>query len=293
MEMIASHPGMLSVDEPLHPRNVSPHAFGEPENWDHLLPANRRIPALEPYIEKIVKGRLFIGTPRPGSRNFRFKTDRIVLKMLRCQDLVEWFETTFDLQIVLLIRHPIATNLSRKISPRLPLFLENQLFCNRHLTREQRQFAADVLKKGTDLEKNVLDWCLQLLPVFQSKHANRWCQVFYEPLVANTAEEMTRIAKYLELADTTQMLANSLQPSVATTQSDLKTRKFFDSRHQSEDESDFLLSKWRSSLKAGDEEQAFRILHEFGIDCYSVGNDWPATVNVTANPGNNQFVTGS
>lgn len=283
-EMIAAYPGVLLVDEPCHPRNFSPHAYGLPEDWSHLLPGSQREALLRPYFQRILNGQLHVGVPRFASQHYRPYCTRALLKLLRFKDIVEWFEQEFGLQVIFLIRHPLATNISRKSCPRLPLFLTNEAYCDRFLSPAQLAMSREVLERGADLEKLVLDWSLQNYPVLSSPAIRRWCCVHYEDLVVDTASEATRVSKYLGYSDTDRMLQKSKQASMSTSQCDQSTRDFFAERALRDDSSRFLLSKWRSQLDEGAEERAFRILDAFGIDQYAIGEDLPVRRLSTPHP---------
>lgn len=286
-EMLAAESGILLLDEPCHPKNLSPLVFGTAEDWAHLLPSEEREARLAKYFDRILAGNLYIGAPRLRSRNYRTYCNRIVLKMLRFKDLIEWFELRFDLQIIYLVRHPLATNLSRQECPRLPLFLANEAFCSTYLSEPQLRFSRQILANGTKLEKNVLDWCLQNLPAIDSPSLDRWCCVHYEDLVTNAHAEVARIARFAGFESSKPMLSRSQEASLSTSQCDDTTKQFFDNRDTSNSGTEFLLNKWRAKLQPGDEERAFQILDTLGIDCYAVGEDRPVrrlsnqTVNCT------------
>src|SRR5690606_37954569 len=114
---------------------------------------------------------------------FRFRYDRVVMKILRLQDLMNWFEDQFNAKIVYLIRHPIAVALSREFYPRLPLFLNNMSFCLNYLTPESVRFGKEILDQGSELERKVLDWVLQNLPPLEKLDRSNWCCIHYEQMV--------------------------------------------------------------------------------------------------------------
>jgi hypothetical protein len=277
MELIATQPGFKSVDEPLHPDHLIECGIAQPpadEVWNLLLPNENRQAVLRRYFTSIERNEIHIGEPRFLSRFYRLRTNRIVFKILRAQDLMGWFQDTFGWQIVYLIRHPLATNLSRKQFPRLELFLKNELFISRYLSREQFEFSQEVQARGSRLQIGVLDWCLQNLPVLKNLGDRSWLLVHYEDLIRQPAIEIDRLASALSLSGKELMRRHLSEASGSTYQSDASTRSAFKSPDR-KPSSEFLLTKWRTKLGPDDEEQAFQVLDAFEIDIYSRGEDLP------------------
>jgi hypothetical protein len=277
MELIATQPGFKSVDEPLHPDHLVACKIAPPpasDVWNLLLPNENRERTLKPYLRSIERNEIHIGEPRFLSRFYRLRTNRIVFKILRAQDLMGWFQDTFGWQIVYLIRHPLATNLSRKQFPRLELFLKNKQFISQYLSREQVEFSQEVQARGARVQIGVLDWCLQNLPVLKNLGDRSWILMHYEDLICKPAIEIDRLATALSLSRPELMRRHLSEASGSTYQSDASTRSAFQSSG-GKPSSEFLLTKWRKKLGPNDEEQAFQVLDAFEIDIYSRGEDLP------------------
>ena len=277
MELIATQPGFKSVDEPLHPDHLIACKIAQPPAssvWNLLLPNDSRERIIAPYIQAIERNQIHIGEARFLSRFYRPRTNRIVFKILRAQDLIGWFQDTFGWRIVYLIRHPIATNLSRKQFPRLELFLKNETFASSYLTREQLEFSRQIETHGTQLQIGVLDWCLQNIPVLRSLGCRDWLLMHYEDLICQPTVEIERLSGALTLRHPELMRRHLSTASGSTYQSDNATQSAFNSS-DNKPSSEFLLSKWRSKLTPVDEEDAFQILDAFEIDIYARGSALP------------------
>jgi hypothetical protein len=185
---------------------------------------------------------------------------------------MEWFESTFDASMVYLVRHPIATNISRTEVPRLPLFVSNREFTDKYLTAEQVRAAEEIVKVGTPLQQKVLDWILQNLPPMQFFNRRTWVCLHYEDLVMNPDACVDVLAKRLDLSSTRKMLAQSETASNSVRISDSVTKERF--RDGTVDKS-FLLGKWRKQITDSVEESIFELLEQFGIDCYGRQKDLP------------------
>lgn len=278
MELIASQPGFVFVDEPLHPGNMLAADWipgTDADAWQFLLPNPEREQVFRERFSAIESGSPTPGMPRIRSGFYRWRTNRIVYKLLRAKDLMPWFEDTFDWQTVYLLRHPLATAISRKVFPRLPLFLENEAYRTTYLDDRQLHLARAIVQDGSPVEQAVLDWVLQNLPALQQAETRNWLIVHYEDLVRHPAGVIARLAGGLDLPEPERMLRRVNAPSGSVVQSDATTRQAF--RQATGPDTDFLLSRWREKLSAGDEQAAFRILDAFEIRRYQPGHDLPVS----------------
>lgn len=272
-EIIASQRGLKFIDEPLLMSKFK-NGGPLPASWEFTLPHNGREEKLKKYFNMLIQNKFDIGSPRPFSKFYRPITWRIVFKILRCQDLMNWFEKTFGAQIVYFVRHPIATSLSRERYGRLPLFLKNELYCECYLNPELYSYGLSILKKGSELEKKVLDWCIQNLPPIKFLDRSRWLCLHYEVLVVNSAETIEKISLYLNLLDKEKMYKRLHIASSTVYKSDPNTRGYFVLSSKRRDPH-YLVSKWRPKISKEEEKKAFEILSNFGIDIYSFGEDLP------------------
>jgi hypothetical protein len=273
MEIIASQRGIKYIDEPLLMSNFQ-RGGPLPASWEFTLPHNGREEKLEEYFNMLIQNKCGVGSPKPFSRFYRFMTRRIVFKIFGCLDLMNWFEKTFRGQIVYFIRHPIATSLSRERYGRLPLFLENDLYCERYLNPELHSYGLSILKKGSELEKKVLDWCLQNLPPMQFLDKSKWLCLHYEDLVMKPVEVIEKMAFSLNLADKKRMYEQVCIASKTIQKSDADTMTYF-AKSSNERDPRYIVSKWRSKVSEDEEKRAFEILSRFKIDIYSFGEDMP------------------
>ncbi len=278
MELIATQSEMKYVDEPLHPDNLISARRVESESvgWNFSLPHPKRKQILFDYFTAIEANRVHVGEPRFMSPFYRVFTNRIVFKILRAKDLVSWFEDAFGWQIVYLIRHPLATSISRKSFPRLELFLDDQSFVNDNLTPQQIQLCRTIVNAGSNLERAVLDWCLQNIIAIRLAFDRGWLCMHYEDLISDAEAQTHKLCNFLQLSQPERMIKRLACASGSTIQSDRETRSFFDRKNENRQIStEFLLSKWRSKLTADDEKRAFEVLEAFEIDLYCRGLDIP------------------
>ena len=273
MEMIATQPGIKYINSPLLPKHFRHPRSPFPSAPEFLLPHPGREARLERYFQQLLENRLGIGSPAPFSRFHRFVSRRLVVKLQSCHDLMNWFEAQFQAQIIYLVRHPIATNLSRQRCPLLPFFLANGDYCRRYLTPALRAYGQSIWENGSDLQKKVLDWCLQNLPPLKFLDRSRWLCLHYEDLVMNPRGSIDKMADFLGLSDREKMYRQVSKASSAP-MPDAETRRYVEQTASTDDRT-YLVNKWRKKISADEEAQLFAILRRFDLDVYEVGHDLP------------------
>jgi hypothetical protein len=275
MEVIASQRGIKFIDEPLRMTRFRNGNSPLPPSWDFLLPNPEREPCLERYFRDLINNRIAIGSPSPLSKFHRFISRRIVFKILGCKDMMNWFEERFRAQIVYLVRHPVPTSLSRTRYGLLPLFLANDAYCDRYLTPALREYGWLIFKRGSELQKKVLDWCLQNLPPLKFSDRSRWLCLHYEDLVMDPAGSVDKLVNSLELNEKNRLIRQISLPSTSVSLSDQETRRHLN-RIPGDENRLYLVNKWRQRISRAEEEQAFEVLRRFDLDVYEPGQDMPA-----------------
>jgi hypothetical protein len=277
MEMLSSQKGVKYIHEPLLMTQFNNGPLSPlPPSWDFVLPHPGQERVLKQYFEKLIHNRIGVGAPPPFSKYHRWISRRIVFKILRCKDLMNWFEEEFDAQIVYLVRHPISNAISRVKYSRLQLFLSNELYCKRYLTPKLRSYCLDVAQQGTELQKKVLDWCLQNLPPLKHLDRTHWFCITYEELITRPHEIIANLAKTLDLDEPQKIIERVGMPSTSVLLSDKATKHFLE-QTSGEDDRTYLLSKWREKVSEEEEHQVFEIMQRFGLDLYRFGHDLPVS----------------
>lgn len=273
MEVIASHSGIKVVNEPFLVTRNSDSKSPFPPSWDFLLPNSDREAMLEEYVAGLILNKLGVGSPLPHEKLYRLFSNRMLFKVLRCKDMMNWFEERFDIQIIYLVRHPVATSVSRSNYGRLPLFLSNDIFCDRYLTPGLRNYGFNIIEHGSELEKKALDWCLQNTPPLRFLDRSKWICTTYEDLVTQP-NELPRVLKQLKLSASTKLNSKRVEPSLSSRRSDDTTQQYLMNSKYKNDRS-YLIRKWRKKVTEKEERQVFTVLEHFNIDLYQFGHDMP------------------
>lgn len=200
------------------------------------------------------------------SPQYHMLTDRRVIKIVHATAIADWLASQpLPLRFVYLTRHPIPTALSMNrsnITLRASANLLHPGFCARHLDRDLLSYSWSVLRLGSDIERFVLEWCLDNLVPYRTWRDNphRWSFVTYEELVLEPWRILPILGSELELLVTEDMMKLARVPSASTSASARKSLK-------ASSISDWL-DRWRSSVGPVMEDRAFKIIDRFGIELY-------------------------
>ncbi len=116
VEVIAANPGLKSVDQPLSVITASPYQLKRmplfASGWP-FAPTKEEQERLRSYFSDILEGRIHVNEPwRFWRSDFSFRSNRIVLKLTNAHGISEWLTEKFQLQTIVVVRHPISQSLS-------------------------------------------------------------------------------------------------------------------------------------------------------------------------------------
>ncbi|MGM0501753.1 MAG: sulfotransferase [Bacillota bacterium] len=253
----------------------------------HLSKKEKEI--LKDYVMKASRGEIVYGRRYVNlfSTHHSFITDRSVFRLLRSCYLLDWFKKTFNCHIIYLVRHPIATCLSRKKvwenstnpsywSFKIEHFLQSDYFRANYLKQGLGKFLQEQVPRSTELEKFVISWCLENLSLLRrvQKLEGQTDFIFltYEDLLLNSTKVINYLRDKLQLEDLDKMLAQVNIPSSTVKYSDDRTKSNFKS---STYDKEFLLKKWEKEVSKKEEKKIFDIINQFGINIYKVNSFMP------------------
>lgn len=274
-EVIASQKNIKFVSEPLLMNGVTRRQLGAEPSWRLTLPGGERESVLHDYFTRLFSGRCGYGSPLIRSEFFRRRYDRVILKLLRGQDLMNWCEDQFSVKIVYLLRHPIPVALSREEYQRLPLFLENAEFCEKYLGDGRLERARQIFNHGSELERKVLDWVLQNIVPLKFLNRKKWLCLYYEDIVLSPDQQLQRLADFLDLDEPAAARERLLQASASTHKSDAETQKYLKGQGAQSDSREFLVNKWLGRVTESEQSAVQAILDAFEIDLYDAGHALP------------------
>ncbi len=259
-ELVLTQPGFKPADEPFNLRDAPIRAELSKRgiaDWADLYDRAKE-EAMYSYIESIRAGANGTLNPFLHRNRFRLLTRRICFKILHAgEDRMSAFRERFGGFIVLLLRHPIPVSLSRKELPRLRAFLSSDF--RSLLSAEQAALSDRIAATGSDLDRAVLDWCLQTaIPL--TKAENDWTIVTYEQLVVDPLPVLRELASRLELPRLERMERRLTVASSSMRQSEQATRERVGDADRT-----WLIDRWRSKIGEGDASRAMEPLPAFGL----------------------------
>jgi hypothetical protein len=273
MEIIASQPGMKFYDEPLSPRRENVARSGVVPNWEALMHDTGDSVRIIGFLKELQAGRHGYMNPAPFRRHHRFLTSRIVFKIHEIEHLMVEAEQALGAQVVYLLRHPIATSISRDQAPRLEQFLTCRFHTAMLNDPERHAEIIGRARTGSFFERKMISWCYENLVALRRPQAS-WLYVSYEELVLNPERSCDLLMQRLGLSDREAMLeafdrpAANIKLSRDETLAALRSPDARRRRHQ-------LVSKWLDKVSDAEREQASVILRLFDIDAYCVRDVLP------------------
>lgn len=279
MQGFSSQRGIRFIDQPFGLYTNSRHAInrlplfeagqiisGDPDEMDEV----------RKYVQDIMVGELHVNAPwKFWSKDFSFYWDRSILKITdaKCiiNELVDWF----DVDSIILFRHPVSQALSVgrngwRTTGRA--FIRSTDFCAAYLTDRQKDFAQQIYASGSALDKRVLDWCLENIPLIQHSHERGTSHViFYENLIVNPEETLEKLSRSISITDKAKFLESLTQPSRSTKRSSTsETIKKIKNNDKA-----FLVDAWQKNVTPTEMASAQKILDMMNVSMYRSDSSMP------------------
>jgi len=281
-EMIGSQDGIRTLGQPLSIWQIA-DSGAEIEipvfDYGQLARLDRDERAsLEAFLLRLLTGEVIVNAPwRFWEPSFTWTADRLLLKITDANSIIDWFNQTFDLQVVYLIRHPIPQALScieLGWGLTVKAYLRKRSFVDRYLSAEQENFAWDIVRVGTQREKFVLNWVLEnLVPLRHTPSESSWIWISYEEAVTNPMRTIEKLADVLDLTDRMAM-KETIQTSSRTMRrgSSAERALTLGSRGRSA-----LITRWKDVVDDREECKLMSILDRFDVHFYQYGSFSPVT----------------
>ncbi len=176
--------------------------------------------------------------------------------------LMEWFIKNFDVNSILLVRHPCAVVASQLTSPywknisvSIPWVIQDFKY-NEIYKAQQKLF-----EKANTIEKYLAaSWAFSLRNLLGNPQNNiKWITISYERLISNYREELERLFSRLKM----KLPPRAYEKFNVSSRSVLDhDQKYIDTSTQ--------LTKWRDLLSRQQIDQILGMVEDFGIEGYSV-----------------------
>ncbi len=255
-EVLSSLDGHVQIFEPLHPEFV-------PDARKTLVERNPYVPSVDSWpagrsclFGKILSGKLVNSwTMSQASIQEVFHANRLVIKFVRGNLLLEWLAANMDIHTpVLVIRHPcaiIASHLNKGWPPSKNVLLGNSYFDRFPEIRN------DCSELSEPEELAALAWCLRYHAPLMSQKPYPFILVSYEKLVRNGKEELEKLFRALDIPLDKKAIDQLSIPSDTVT----KGSQVVAGRDP--------LAGWRGKLNDRQVDNILAVLNKFGMDFYS------------------------
>lgn len=285
MEMIYSQSGIKYEADPFdvkHSHNlVDREELGMTDDHSHPrlvgFKSREQERRISGYFQDLLDGKRTVNPPwNIFDRKYDFRTHRSVIKITHAKSMINWFQKKFNVNVVFLLRHPIATALSiskfenkrgQTMEPVTESFLSNSLFQQKYLDQDLVNFINDIRNEENLFLNHILDWCLENWIPLNYLDQSDWLMITYEELVLNPQRMVSLLAEELDLSEEKKMYRQTKLPS--------NTSSSWMKKHL-EDNSDFskrkrMVTKWREEISENEEKKVFRILDKFDLEAYELG----------------------
>ena len=223
MEMLYSQPGLNYIAEPLN------LWYYRPEKYWKMLPEydQAQFIAFTCKTDEDKMNFLYTGLLDKKlklhsqwcwwDRDYSFIEDRLIIKTLNANTLIDWFAAQFDAHIIYLVRHPVPYAMSvlhTGWGPVVGAFLRNTSFCNNYV-RNAMQECENIANNGTHIEKYLLEWCFMNVMPLTAKY-KLWLTLSYEELIARPDKICELLSQHCDLPFPKLMESTLSRPSEST-----------------------------------------------------------------------------
>ncbi|MES2844225.1 MAG: hypothetical protein V4747_04255 [Pseudomonadota bacterium] len=276
MQILGRSPGLKSIDQPFSIYSAeSPQMkyLPWPAGGLFIDPDNQEEAELIKYVEDIRHGRLHVREPwRFWSPDFHFRSDRVLLKTTDAHYLTKLLRD-LEFDVILYFRHPIPQALScarNGWSDKIAHFRAHHILRSRILSDEQNTLLERVFASGNQLERYVLSWCLENLPLF-AQAMSGVPTIYYEELVVNPQRVIQQIEAFCSVETTQQMKAMFTKESISVNGMSDK----YGIAAIREGDVSAMIGRWRREVTAVDLNAVSQILACFPGCAYSTTQDTP------------------
>lgn len=241
------------------------------------VPIDTEWPEGYEYLKKTFTGQAFSLIPplqfKIEPMMHRIFADKLIVKFVRINRLLPWIAKRFQLRgIIFIIRHPCAVIASQIKTGFYGYFSETPPYQQTVPTLKQviddaskidiidDSIVRKLKKIDTNEEMLAALWCLDNYIPINSSKPYPWTTVFYEKLVMDEKNEISRIFKNIgEEKVPDAVIKNLRTPSMVTLGSDKELISNADRQ----------LSKWKKTLTKKQIERILKIVRDFELDFYT------------------------
>lgn len=216
-KMLSISPEIGYIHEPFNP-NISAYR-GVFEQWyTYICTQNERffkesITECLEFKHHFFKELSQVNSIKDAARVFRDKLNFIIYRSLNKRPLVkdpislfsaEWLYKTYDMEVVILIRHPAAfVGSIKKKQATFPFkdLLHQPLLINKYLKKFEEEIERIIVSDHDIIDEGILLWNIfhHVILTYQKDYQNRWLFLTHEKLSKKPIEEFGLVFKFLSM----------------------------------------------------------------------------------------------
>jgi hypothetical protein len=256
-QIFSSAPDILSITEPLHLRSARLRDTGF--LWRTHREADADWPAGRRFFDALFKGRFLPFDVLVANRPWNmWRIQKVVVKCVRANRLIPWLSVNFpELAIIHLIRHPCAVVGSQS---HYWSDLEGIADHDMDWVRRYKPDLSDYVSRLDNFQSRALMWSLDQYIPLQHSGSQAWSTVFYEDLVMDGTNEVTRICRELNIS-----LDQTAKEFLHQNSREWKS----DSVDHTTAEATERLGRWRKLLTRDQVKRILDVTSRMGISFYS------------------------
>ncbi|MCA9263644.1 MAG: hypothetical protein KDA60_07330, partial [Planctomycetales bacterium] len=292
MEVIGTNRGVMFSDQPFGMYTASSANINRLPIFPYgqiAYPDAEEEEILAEYLNDLLSGRVKANAPwKLWSRSTHFQNNRLCLKITDAKCLIDWIDQRFDVHTIVLTRHPVPQALSVAHVGWLCTgkgLLRNQTYVDTWLNQGLEHYCWDIYRTGTEIERRVLDWALENLPLLSRlPNCSHWLYLGYEDLLTRSESIIDALARELDLPAKNRMLSRLDLPSRSTARESASDRKQLIKQRDRQQ----LVGSWQAKVTEADVRAAFDVLEHFGIDLYRPDSPLPDHQRIGRQPLDNR-----
>lgn len=283
MEIINTQPNIRTIQEPLSlEKKVSILKYLKVEQLRERYQFNYNNNEANLIIEyfnsmSINKSQDFMYWADLFKKSHSFNTNRTLFKTHKITNLLTYFDKNLKIDIIYLIRHPIANIVSRirnNWQPYISIFLNNKNFIDK-INIEELNLIKQILREGSKFEKFIVSWFLENYDILnkikksQMNFDNNFMLLSYEQLYSEPNVVIGKLAEEFNLKRPDLMRKQIFQPSAGIKYSTNKSSDLI-----IKGSNDALFS-WQDYISDNEINNAYELLKKLNIDLYDSKNMLP------------------
>ncbi len=243
-------------------------------DWTYAGLSRKELIDLLSYAGRLIRREIVVDAPwRFWTPEFRLFTNRMVIKTTDAHYIYGRLQDHIPFKTVFYLRHPIPQAIScikNNWGDKLDIFGQSEKFQHEWLTFKTRRVFQKICVSGTPLERYVLCWCCENLPIFHAS-TSKFLTIYYEQLVSNPKSTIKSLSSYTALENVEGMESSVKKASLSS-----RGHSSNDTIEDiASDNSERLLSRWKDAVTQSDISAVQFILDSFELETYKANCSLP------------------